>query len=424
MINANNPYLKSWLKVSSNSDFPVQNIPFGVFKTIDKGAGIATRIGDNVIDLTALSDLNYLNEFDKKVHSTFSRHRLNDFIGLGKEITSKIRNRIAEIFHIDNDELKSNSIDREIIIIPITEVEMLMPLEVGDYTDFYSSKEHAINVGTMFRGAENALLPNWTHIPIGYHGRSSSIVVSGTKIHRPIGQTKANDKEKPIIEPSRLLDFELEMAFVTGKSTALGNRISINDTEDYIFGLVIFNDLSARDIQKWEYVPLGPFLSKSFASVISPWIVTLEALNPFRIEGPKQETEVLPYLKIDGKQNLNIELEVYIQSENGEPSRVCHSNMKYLYWNMFQQLTHQSINGCNINIGDLYASGTISGPKPENFGSMLELSWKGMKSVRLKNNEERKFIQDGDTIIMKAFGKNEQIRIGFGESVCKILPSK
>jgi fumarylacetoacetase len=301
---------------------------------------------------------------------------------------------------------------------------MMMPVNVGDYTDFYSSEEHATNVGKMFRDPENALLPNWKHIPVGYHGRSSSIVVSGTPIHRPKGQTKADDQESPAFGPSRLVDFELEMAFITGGPTQLGESIPVNEAEDYIFGLVLFNDLSARDIQKWEYVPLGPFLGKNFGSVVSPWIITLDALEPFRTEGPEQEPEVLPYLRYEGRRSFNINLEVYLQPLRQEAHRICRSNFRYMYWNMSQQLAHHTVNGCNINVGDMYASGTISGPTADSFGSMLELSWKGTRPISLPGGEERKFIQDNDTIIMKGYSEGNGIRIGFGEVRTTILPAK
>ncbi len=306
----------------------------------------------------------------------------------------------------------------------ILDVDVLMPVKVGDYTDFYSSIEHATNVGMMFRDPKNALLPNWRHIPVGYHGRSSSIVVSGTDIHRPKGQTKADDAAAPVFGPTRLLDFELEMAFITGKKTELGESIPVDKAEEYIFGMVIFNDLSARDIQKWEYVPLGPFLSKNFGSVISPWIVTLDALEPFRVEGPEQKPEVLPYLQTEGKKNFDIDLEVLIKPENSTEQRVSKSNFKYMYWNMNQQLAHHTVNGCNINVGDMYGSGTISGPTPDSYGSMLEITWRGTKPVKMPDGTERKFINDNDTIIMKGYAEKNGLRIGFGEVTTKILPAK
>jgi fumarylacetoacetase len=299
-----------------------------------------------------------------------------------------------------------------------------MPVQIGDYTDFYSSRQHAYNVGCMFRDPENALLPNWLHIPVGYHGRSSSIVLSGTDVFRPKGQQLPLDASAPVFGPCRLLDFELEMAFITGQGKPLGDVISINETEDYIFGMVIFNDWSARDIQKWEYVPLGPFLAKNFASSISAWVVTLDALEPFRCPGEKQEPGVLPYLKYEGNKNIDINLEVQIKSDSFNPHTVSKSNYKYMYWNMNQQLAHHSVNGCNINAGDMMASGTISGNDESAYGSMLELSWKGTKPLNMPDGSERKFINDGDTVIMKAHSKNKDVRIGFGEVVTKIIPAK
>jgi len=300
---------------------------------------------------------------------------------------------------------------------------MHLPIHIGDYTDFYSSIEHATNVGKMFRDPENALLPNWKHIPVGYHGRASSIVVSGTPIKRPKGQVMPKDATEPVFKPSGRLDFELEMGFVTGKNTQLGSSVSTKEAEDYIFGLVLFNDWSARDIQKWEYVPLGPFLGKSFGSSISPWIVTLEALEPFKIAGPKQDPKVLPYLKYTGKSNYDIQLEVGLQPEKSEESTVSTSNLKYMYWNMRQQLAHHTINGCNINVGDVMASGTISGKDESSYGSMLEISWGGTKPITLKDGSKRTFIEDNDTVIMRGFAQKDGIKVGFGEVSGKILPS-
>ena len=419
-----NKDLKSWIEVKPASDFPIQNIPFGVFKTrLGGDARCATRIGDTIIDLSELATLGYFDDLHFDV-SVFFEDTLNSFMELGKEITSRVRERIAEVFSTTNEDLQHNVENRTRVLFKPDEVEMLLPVQIGDYTDFYSSIEHATNVGKMFRDPENALLPNWKHIPVGYHGRSSSIVVSGTNIHRPWGQVKPNDADTPVFTPSRLMDFELEMAFVTGKKSNLGDSITVDEADEYIFGMMIFDDLSARDIQKWEYVPLGPFLGKNFGSVLSPWIVTMEALEPFRVEGPKQDPPVLPYLEYKGARNYDIHLEVYLQPEGSEATRICHSNHKYLYWNMAQQLAHQTVNGCNINVGDLYASGTISGPTDDSFGSMLELSWGGKRSIKLNSGEERKFIEDNDTIIMKAYAEKDGLRIGFGECVTKILPAK
>ncbi len=421
MFEVNSPENKSWLVVPANSDFPIQNIPFSVFKTLRSEPRCCTRIGDTIIDLAALAENGYFDEIEMD-SSVFYSSTLNDFMSCGKAITSKVRERIAWLFNSQNPEFPNQQ--KSEILFPADEILMLMPIAVGDYTDFYSSIEHATNVGKMFRDPENALLPNWKHLPVGYHGRSSSIVVSGTDIHRPKGQILPAGADNPIFSPSRLMDFELEMAFITNRSTELGDSIPVENAEDYIFGFTLFNDLSARDIQKWEYVPLGPFLGKNFGSVISPWIITLEALEPFRVEGPVQEPEVLPYLKTTGKRNFDINLEVYLQPENSSPSLICQSNHKYLYWNIAQQLAHQTINGCNINSGDMYASGTISGPTENSFGSMLELSWGGKKEIHLADGQTRKFIQDNDTIIMKAFAQNGTVRIGFGDVITKILPAK
>lgn len=423
MIKANNPGLKSWLEVNPNSDFPIQNIPFGIIRKND-AARPASRIGDYVIDLSAMADYGFFDNLKIKDLSVFYAPVLNDFIALGRPGWRAVRDRISEVFMDGNTELINDDNAKAQIIVALHDVEMMMPVEVGDYTDFYSSEEHATNVGRMFRDPDNALLPNWKHIPVGYHGRSSSIVVSGTPIHRPKGQMKADDQDKPVYGPCRLFDFELEMAFIAGGSTQLGDQIKVNEAEDFIFGMVLFNDLSARDIQKWEYVPLGPFLGKSFGSVISPWIITLDALEPFRVSGPEQDPKVLPYLDFTGNRNFNIQLDVYLQPQNMDSHLICRSNFKYMYWNMSQQLAHQTVNGCNINVGDMYASGTISGPSPDSFGSMLELSWKGTKPLKLPGDIERKFIHDFDTIVMKGYAEKDDLRIGFGEVSTQVLPAK
>lgn len=420
MIKANDPNRKSWIEVASDSDFPIQNIPFGIFKTYNKTICVGSRIGDYTIDLNALHKLNYFNgiTLDREI---FNKESLNDFLKLGKPIWRQVRDRIAEIFDTNNVMDESH---KTVVLSKIDEVEMLMPVKVGDYTDFYSSRQHAYNVGCMFRDPNNALLPNWLHIPVGYHGRASSIILSGTNIHRPKGQQLPLDSETPTFGPCKLLDFELEMAFVTGQGKNLGETISTKEADDYIFGMCIFNDWSARDIQKWEYVPLGPFLGKSFASSISPWIVTLDALESFRVPGEKQKPTVLPYLEFEGNKNIDINLEVLISSENFEAYTISKSNYKYMYWNMTQQLAHHTINGCNINAGDMMASGTISGNTPEAYGSMLELSWKGTKPIPMPDNSERKFLQDKDSLIMRAHCQANQYRIGFGEVKTKILPAK
>lgn len=413
--------LKSWVEVPSNSDFPIQNIPFGVFKTeSNPSPRICSAIGNYVIDLAILSDMSLFDDLDISPE-VFRTDSLNPLMALGKAKNSSFRKRIVEILSESNVQHKEQSWH---FLHPMEKVEMLLPVKIGDYTDFYSSMEHARNVGTMFRDPDNALLPNWKHIPVGYHGRASSIIVSGQDIHRPCGQTMPLDAGAPVYGPTARLDFELEMAFVIGQSTALGDTVSTDQAEDYIFGLSLFNDWSARDIQKWEYVPLGPFLGKSFASTMAPWIITLDALEPFRVAGPVQDPPVLPYLEYPGDKNYDISLNVEIETESGDKKSVCASNFKYMYWNMAQQLAHHTVNGCNINVGDVCASGTISGPEPGSFGSMLEIAWKGTKPVQMPDGTERKFIHDGDTVRMTGHCEKDGLRIGFGEATAKVLPVK
>lgn len=413
--------LKSWVEVPSNSDFPIQNIPFGVFKTeSNPSPRICSAIGNYVIDLAILSDMSLFDDLDISPE-VFRTDSLNPLMALGKAKNSAFRKRIVELLSESNVQQKEQSWH---FLHPMEKVEMLLPVKIGDYTDFYSSMEHARNVGTMFRDPDNALLPNWKHIPVGYHGRASSIIVSGQDIHRPCGQTMPLDADAPVYGPTARLDFELEMAFVIGQSTGLGDTVSTEQAEDYIFGLSLFNDWSARDIQKWEYVPLGPFLGKSFASTMAPWIITLDALEPFRVAGPVQDPPVLPYLEYPGDKNYDINLNVEIETESGDKKSVCASNFKYMYWNMAQQLAHHTVNGCNINVGDVCASGTISGPEPGSFGSMLEIAWKGTKPVQMPDGTERKFIHDGDTVRMTGHCEKDGLRIGFGEAAAKVLPVK
>lgn len=417
--------MKSWLKIPLNSDFPLENLPFGIAE-IAIGKTIAvTRIGDQIIDLEKLQQSGIFNDLGFDFEGKFSQSVLNDFIGMDKKAHRAIREKLQEIFsdsYLSFPE-KIKSIKENILFSPES-VKMLMPVKVTDYTDFYSSIEHATNVGIMFRDPANALLPNWRHLPVGYHGRASSIVVSGTGIHRPKGQTMPQGAEKPVFGPTKMFDFELEMAFVVGKTTELGDSVPAAEAEEYIFGFLLFNDLSARDIQSWEYVPLGPFLSKNFGSVVSPWVVTLDALQPFRVKGPDQEPEVLPYLKTEGLRNFDINLEVIIKPENGNENVVCRSNFRHMYWNICQQLAHHTVNGCNITTGDLYASGTISGPDAGSYGSMLELTWRGTKPIMLSDGSERKFINDSDTLIIRGFAEKDGLRVGFGECVTRILPAK
>ncbi|MBL4755486.1 MAG: fumarylacetoacetase [Flavobacteriales bacterium] len=422
MIRANNPELSSWIDVPEDSDFPIQNIPFGIFSHSESSKRVGIAIGSYILDLAALGELGYFDLLKLEI-GVFESDSLNAFMSTGQETWREVRDRISELLDSQNPALRDNVDQRGKVLIKMEDATMYLPVRIRDYTDFYSSIEHATNVGTMFRDPDNALLPNWKHLPVGYHGRASSIIVSGENINRPKGQTKAEDADSPSFGPSRLLDFELELGFFTGKRNPLGHSISTTDAEDHIFGMVLFNDWSARDVQKWEYVPLGPFLAKSFASSISPWVVTLDALDPFRVEGPNQDPEVLPYLQYQGAHNFDINLEVQIEPEGGEASTVCNSNFKFMYWNMAQQLAHQTVNGCNIDVGDMYASGTISGHTPDSFGSMLELAWKGTKPITLRDGSERKFILDGDTVIMKGNAEKNGVRVGFGEVRTKVLPS-
>lgn len=423
MSRANNPALKSWVDVPEGSDFPIQNLPFGIFSREEGEYHVGVAIGEEVLDLSELkSSTNLLDEVPLEEEDFFDGN-LNAIIGAGRGVLRQLRETVSDLLASDNKSLAGHPEIRESVLFRQSEVEMHLPIHVGDYTDFYSSIEHATNVGTMFRDPNNALLPNWKHIPVGYHGRASSIVVSGTDIHRPKGQMKPNDQDPPVYGPCRLLDFELEMAFVVGEGNDLGHPIPVDQAEHHIAGMFLFNDWSARDIQKWEYVPLGPFLGKNFASSLSPWMVTLDALEPFRVAGPVQDPAPLDYLSSDGNANFDIQLEVLIQPEGGEAHRVCASNFKYMYWSMRQQLAHHTVNGCNMQPGDLCASGTISGPVPESYGSMLELSWKGTKPIAMPDGSERKFLLDGDTVIMKAFCEQDGRRIGFGEVRSKVLPA-
>ena len=410
--------MTSWINIDTNSDFSMHNIPFGIFQHQNDEPRVGTRIGDFVADLKVMADLAFFDDLEIS-RTVFQEQTLNPFIALGKVATNAVRKRIQECFATDfwnSQELAGY------YMYNAAEVTMLMPVAIGDYTDFYSSKEHATNVGIMFRDPANALLPNWLHLPVGYHGRSSSIVVSGTPIKRPKGQMLPPDgTSNPIFGESKRVDFELEMGFIIGKNTELGDAIDINHAADYIFGMVLFNDWSARDIQQWEYVPLGPFLGKNFGSTISPWIVTMEALEPFRTESPAQSPAPLPYLQQNGNQNYDIALSVAIAPEGCEATIISNSNFKYMYWSMIQQLAHHTVNGCNVRIGDMMASGTISGATPDSYGSMLELAWKGTKPIPMPDGSERRFINDGDTVIMSGFAVKDDIRVGFGVCEGKII---
>jgi fumarylacetoacetase len=410
--------MQTWIKIDKNSDFSIYNLPFGVYSTESKNKKIGIAIGDMVLNLEGINKLGVFDDLNIG-SNVFVSNYLNDFISLGKKTTVKVREIVQKELCDTSSVLRNNNS----IFIKQEDVTMHMPVKIGDYTDFYSSIEHATNIGTMFRDPKNALLPNWKHLPVGYHGRASSIILSGQNIYRPKGQVMLIDNTAPSFQESSRVDFELEMGFIIGKSTKLGESVSAEEAENFIFGKVLFNDWSARDIQKWEYVPLGPFLAKSFASSISPWVVTLEALEPFKTNGPIQDPEVLPHLSTKGAKNYDINLEVLIQPEKENEKVVSKSNFKFMYWNMCQQVAHHTSNGCNMNIGDMMASGTISGKDPDSYGSMVELSWAGSKPVSLNNGDFRKFIEDNDTVIMRGYCQKESIKVGFGEVRTKLLKS-
>ncbi|MCC5915165.1 MAG: fumarylacetoacetase [Balneolaceae bacterium] len=408
--------LNPFLTIPQNSDFSIYNLPFGIFSAPGKGKRAGIAIGEYVVDLADAADEGLFEELDID-HEVFESDVLNEMIALGKPVTNRIRTIVQEALCDEKSLLKS--IDG--LLVPMENVTMHMPLRVGDYTDFYSSKEHATNVGSMFRDPMNALMPNWKHLPVGYHGRSSSIVVSGTEIQRPNGQILPEGADEPVFAPTERLDFELEVAFVIGKPTMMGEIVNVEEAEDHIFGLMLFNDWSARDIQKWEYRPLGPFLGKSFASTVSPWIVPIEALEPFRVKGPEQNPKPLEYLRTNDKNSFDIQLAASIRPEgSGSETTVCETNFRHLYWSMGQQLVHHTSNGCNIRIGDLMASGTISGPDEGSLGCLLEITQNGSKAITLDSGEKRTWLEDGDRVTLRGFAEKDGIRVGFGESAGKI----
>ncbi|XP_059057650.1 fumarylacetoacetase [Achroia grisella] len=417
--------MKSYIEYGPNSDFPIENLPYGVFtspKNDVKHIGVA--IGDWILDLNVVSHL-FNGPLLKDKQHVFKEEKLNGFMGLTKLHWIEARGTLQNLLDVSNTTLQNDNELRSRAFIKQSEAKMHVPAEIGDYTDFYSSIHHATNVGIMFRSKENALMPNWKHLPVGYHGRSSSIVISGTPIRRPYGQTQPVEGADPHFGPCRLMDFELEVAcFVGGPPTALGQRVTAKEAEEHIFGFVLMNDWSARDIQKWEYIPLGPFTAKNLGTSVSPWILTVEALKPYAVDNFPQNPIPFDYLKHDDKFNFDIRLEVDIQSEKSPVvTTISRSNYKYLYWTAKQQLAQQTVTGCNLRPGDLLGSGTISGDTPDSYGSMLEISWKGTKPIRLLNGEERKFLQDGDTVILRGYCINEDgVRIGFGNCNGKLLP--
>jgi fumarylacetoacetase len=417
-------------------NFSIYNIPFGIFSIKNQRKRLATIINDQVVDLYALAELGYFDDLKIK-KSVFKNDFLNDFISLGKEKTNAVRKHLQEIL-ADTVKLHPSVFHAE------NAVKLHLPVKIGDYTDFYSSEQHATNVGMMFRPNGDPLLPNWKHIPVGYHGRASSIFVSGQNFHRPKGQVNATDATPPAFSATKRLDIELEMATIIGKNNPIGDSIDVNKAEDYVFGFTLFNDWSARDIQRWEYVPLGPFLGKNFFSSMSPWVVTIEALEPFRVPTEVQNPEVLPYLKEGKRQNFDVQLEVTlipnskisesknsnwdlkseIWNQNTEGVIISHSNFKNMYWTVAQQIAHHTVNGCNLNVGDVLASGTISGKEPDSCGSLLELSWGGKNPITLPDGSTRTFLEDGDTIIIKGFAEKDGMIVDFGEVRTTILPVK
>ncbi len=412
--------LKSFIEVHPNSDFPIQNLPYGVFSTEpNQKPRVGTRIGDWVVDLSVIDEEKL---FDKQ-YGFFVDPTLNRFMSAGRDVWREVRQRLISLLSSDSSPLKNDAM-RSRVFLPAKEIQMHLPVDIGDYTDFYASREHATNVGIMFRGKENSLMPNWLHLPVGYHGRASSVILSGEDIRRPRGQVLPANESSPQFMPSRSLDFELEMGFFIGTGNEQGEPIRADQAHEHIFGMVLLNDWSARDIQAWEYQPLGPFLAKNFATSISPWVVTMDALEPFRVAGPRQEPTPLPYLQTDSAYGYDIQLEVTLQSESMDmPHTISKSNMKYLYWNIVQQLTHHTVTGCNMRTGDLCGTGTISGPTKDSFGSMLELTWRGEKPITLPNGETRKFLQDGDTVAMKGYCQGDGYRVGFGDVSAKVLPA-
>ncbi len=415
------PALRSWVKVSADSHFPIQNLPLGVFRRGGE-AHIGVAIGDEVLDLAVLAGEAAL---PADLVPSLRQQTLNDFLAAGPAAWSRLRARVSQLLRSDEPALRDDARLRERALAPQAQVEMLLPVRVGDYTDFYSSREHAHNVGTMLRGADKALMPNWLYLPVAYHGRASSVVVSGTDIVRPLGQSKPDSAEAPVFGPTRSLDFELEVAAVVGPGNALGQPIAIERAEGHLFGLALLNDWSARDIQAWEYQPLGPFLGKNFATSLSPWLVPLEALEPFRCDGPPQEPAPLPYLRRQGQSTFDIHLEVSLQSAKmAAPQVITRSNFRHLYWDLAQQVAHHTSNGCPLLPGDLLASGTVSGPTPDSLGCLLELTWRGTRPLQLDSGETRRFLEDGDRVTMTAWCQGDGYRVGFGSVTGVVRPAR
>src|SRR5512135_375994 len=422
-MHPNDPKLKSFVPVERDSHFPIQNLPFGVFTTpanYAPRAGVA--IGSQILDLAVLEQAGHLEVVPGE--RVFNRSTLNAFIERGPEAWARARAAISDLLRHDNARLRDDAALRARAFVPAAAARMLMPIAVSGYTDFYSSKEHATNVGMMFRDPKHALLPNWLHVPIAYNGRASSVVVSGTPVLRPNGQIKRPDVATPVFGPSEKLDFELETAFIVGVGNALGEPIPVGRARDHVFGMVLMNDWSARDIQQWEYIPLGPFNSKSFATSISPWIVTMEALEPFRVAGPAQDPPPLPYLETSGAQAYDVRLEASLAPAGKPATTICRTNLRHLYWSVAQQLAHHTVSGCNLRVGDLMGSGTISGPTPDELGSLLELTWNGTRPLALQDGSERRFLEDDDEVVLTGYAQAKDYRVGFGEVRGRIVAAR
>ncbi len=420
---------QSWVASANTGvpDFPLQTLPYGVFSTASQPTPrVGVAIGDQVLDLAALEAAGVLKVAEAGGATVFSQPAINAFVALGSAAWRATRARLTSLLAVDGDAaLRENAALRAQALVPLAQVTLHLPVQVPGYTDFYSSREHATNVGSMFRDPANALLPNWLEIPIGYNGRASSVVVSGTPIHRPNGQIKLPDAPRPIFDACRKLDFELETGFIVGRDTSLGDSLSVDAAEAAIFGMVLLNDWSARDLQQWEYVPLGPFNSKSFGTSISPWVVTMEALEPFRVAGPEQNPQPVSYLQQQGKHAFDIALEVLMQADgDAQATSICRTNFRHMYWSMAQQFAHHTVSGCNVRVGDLMGSGTISGPTPDSFGSLLELTWNGKNPITLASGAKRTFIEDGDTVMIAGWCQGNGYRVGFGEVSGQILPAK
>jgi len=422
-MHPNDPKLKSFVTIAKDSHFPIQNLPYGVFTTpANYSPRIGVAIGDQVLDLSVLEQAGLLDVVPGE--RLFNRPTLNPFIERGPDAWRRAREAISDLLRHDNARLRDDSRARARAFAPQSAAKMLLPLTIPAYTDFYSSKEHATNVGSMFRDAAHALLPNWLYVPIAYNGRASSIVVSGTPVLRPNGQMKRPDAAQPDFGPCEKLDFELETAFVVGVGNPLGEPVPVASALSHVFGMVLMNDWSARDIQQWEYIPLGPFNSKSFATSISPWIVTMDALEPFRVEGPAQNPPPLPYLETSGPQAYDIHLEAMLIHAGRSAITVCRTNARSLYWSVAQQLAHHTVSGCNTRIGDLMGSGTISGATPDSFGSLLELTANGTRPLKLPDGGERRFLEDDDEVVLTGWAQGKDYRVGFGEVRGRIVAAR